>query len=267
MCVCVCVCVCVCACVADNVILDLSVFACEGCAAIHRQFGHKAKNVSMTSFSDKEVETLKAGGHKVSFVTSVSLSMDIVPRGMHQMLCLSFLSDLFFQKAAKKWLAKLGKEGYGKDLSDPVNLKEYMTAVYLEKKFYSEEPLPMVCVCVCISQRDFGYCRHMLLHPITVAAGLCDMSFWFIFVVWLFWDWHCFCGWSQAKEDKKEEKKEKKKVTLEKPASASAAPVESADVRKTHHSVKSACPVAIINLVSFIACCVELPSFSSAGLA
>jgi hypothetical protein len=36
-----------------NVVVDLSVFVCQDCAGIHRAYGHKAKNISMTAFSEK----------------------------------------------------------------------------------------------------------------------------------------------------------------------------------------------------------------------
>lgn len=48
------------------------------------------------------------------------------------------------QKAAAKWLAKFSKDKFPKDLTDPVNLKEFMNLVYREKTFYSEDPVVRV---------------------------------------------------------------------------------------------------------------------------
>jgi hypothetical protein len=43
------------------------------------------------------------------------------------------------KKAAKKWLAKLSKSKFNKDLKVEANLKEYMDLVYRDKAFYAND--------------------------------------------------------------------------------------------------------------------------------
>jgi hypothetical protein len=47
--------------------MDYGVFVCPGCSGIHREFSHKAKGITMSNFTDKEVEFVKANGNKVAF--------------------------------------------------------------------------------------------------------------------------------------------------------------------------------------------------------
>jgi hypothetical protein len=48
-------------------VTDYGIFVCSGCSGIHRELGHKAKGITMSNFSEKEVEFAKKWGNKKAF--------------------------------------------------------------------------------------------------------------------------------------------------------------------------------------------------------
>ena len=46
--------------------MDYGVFVCSSCAGIHREMTHKVKGIAMSNFTDKEVQSIKENGNKVS---------------------------------------------------------------------------------------------------------------------------------------------------------------------------------------------------------
>lgn len=51
------------------IVQDFGVFACSGCAGIHREFSHRVKGLSMSNFTNNELETLKTQGNEVGLRT------------------------------------------------------------------------------------------------------------------------------------------------------------------------------------------------------
>lgn len=46
--------------------MDFGVFVCSTCSGFHREILHKVKGVTMSNFSDKELEFLSKAGNDVS---------------------------------------------------------------------------------------------------------------------------------------------------------------------------------------------------------
>ncbi|KAF8683962.1 hypothetical protein HU200_044911 [Digitaria exilis] len=87
-------------------------FVCVSCSGIHREFTHRVKSVSMSTFSSQEVEALQKGGN--------------------QRARESFLKDFDTQKMRLP------------DSSNIANLREFIKAVYVERRYaggrFSERP-------------------------------------------------------------------------------------------------------------------------------
>merc|ERR1719352_1780585 len=43
--------------------LDYQTFVCQTCSGIHREFGHKIKGITLSTWSQKEVESIEQGGN------------------------------------------------------------------------------------------------------------------------------------------------------------------------------------------------------------
>jgi len=48
------------------VVMNFGVFVCSQCAGIHREINHKVKGISMSNFSDAELQNLTENGNLVS---------------------------------------------------------------------------------------------------------------------------------------------------------------------------------------------------------
>ncbi|KAL6902000.1 hypothetical protein ACP4OV_004876 [Aristida adscensionis] len=87
-------------------------FVCVSCSGIHREFTHRVKSVSMSTFSTQEVEALQKGGN--------------------QRARESFLKDFDSQKMRLP------------DISNIASLREFIKAVYVERRYaggrFSERP-------------------------------------------------------------------------------------------------------------------------------
>ncbi|RCV45028.1 hypothetical protein SETIT_9G420400v2 [Setaria italica] len=87
-------------------------FVCVSCSGIHREFTHRVKSVSMSTFSTQEVEALQKGGN--------------------QRARESFLKDFDTQKMRLPDSSNIG------------NLREFIKAVYVERRYaggrFSERP-------------------------------------------------------------------------------------------------------------------------------
>ncbi|PAN49897.1 hypothetical protein PAHAL_9G483100 [Panicum hallii] len=87
-------------------------FVCVSCSGIHREFTHRVKSVSMSTFSTPEVEALQKGGN--------------------QRARESFLKDFDTQKMRLPDSSNIG------------NLREFIKAVYVERRYaggrFSERP-------------------------------------------------------------------------------------------------------------------------------
>lgn len=80
---------------------------CSRCAGLHRELNHKVKGISMSVFNDKETEFVRKWGN---------------------------------ENAAKVWLHGLKKSGFAEPTGkDTYKLKEFMRAVYEQKRFYQKE--------------------------------------------------------------------------------------------------------------------------------
>jgi hypothetical protein len=88
------------------VISDFGIFVCSICAGIHREFSHRAKGLSMSNFTQAEVDKLISTGN---------------------------------EKAAKSWMARHNPRTHPiPDVKDLFKLKEFMRQKYIEKRFYGE---------------------------------------------------------------------------------------------------------------------------------
>lgn len=88
------------------VISDIGIFVCSICAGIHREFSHRAKGLSMSNFTQAEVDKLISTGN---------------------------------DKAAKSWMARHNPRTHPiPDVKDLFRLKEFMRQKYIEKRFYGE---------------------------------------------------------------------------------------------------------------------------------
>jgi|688.fasta_scaffold209065_2 hypothetical protein len=48
------------------VMQPFGVFVCSACAGVHRDFSHKVKGISMSTFTDEDIKFLTINGNKVS---------------------------------------------------------------------------------------------------------------------------------------------------------------------------------------------------------
>ena len=48
------------------VMVPFGVFVCSSCAGVHRDFSHKVKGISMSTFTDEDIKFLTQQGNKVS---------------------------------------------------------------------------------------------------------------------------------------------------------------------------------------------------------
>nr|CAB3500969.1 unnamed protein product [Digitaria exilis] len=94
-------------------------FVCVACSGIHREFTHRVKSVSMSTFSSQEVEALQKGGNQVKPIAEFRARE-------------SFLKDFDTQKMRLP------------DSSNIANLREFIKAVYVERRYaggrFSERP-------------------------------------------------------------------------------------------------------------------------------
>jgi hypothetical protein len=47
------------------VMVPFGVFVCSACAGLHRDFSHKVKGISMSTFTDDDLKFLNQNGNKV----------------------------------------------------------------------------------------------------------------------------------------------------------------------------------------------------------
>ena len=52
------------------VMVPFGVFVCSACAGLHRDFSHKVKGISMSTFTDEDIKFLNQNGNKVSHCNS-----------------------------------------------------------------------------------------------------------------------------------------------------------------------------------------------------
>jgi len=77
------------------------VFVCSDCSGIHRQFGHRVKAVSLSSFTIDEVNALKNGGGNAAFIRTycAGLPVDFVkPKGTSHDHIKNWIEDVYVLK-------------------------------------------------------------------------------------------------------------------------------------------------------------------------
>jgi len=92
-----------------SVCVDFSSFICTECAGIHRKFGHRIKSISISTFTQDEVDKLQDGGNEV---------------------------------CNNKYLAKYkqGKDPFQlPNEGESEKIEQYIKAKYVDKKWYKEE--------------------------------------------------------------------------------------------------------------------------------
>jgi hypothetical protein len=89
------------------IISEFSIFVCSRCAGLHREFSHRAKGLSMCSFTADEVVALRGGN----------------------------------ETAAKKWHSRLTVRDYP-DISQPQRIKDFIRECFIEKRYYASEETP-----------------------------------------------------------------------------------------------------------------------------
>lgn len=88
-------------------VADFQIFVCTICSGVHRQFSHRVKGLSTSTFKPEEIKALESGGNRVGAYTYLA-----------------------------KWSPS--------DLQKPVDrntgkIKDWIDAVYIKKRFYSAE--------------------------------------------------------------------------------------------------------------------------------
>lgn len=88
-------------------VADMQIFVCTVCSGVHRQFSHRVKGLSTSTFKPEEIRALEAGGNRVGAYTYLA-----------------------------KWSPS--------ELQKPVDrntskIKDWIDAVYIKKRFYSAE--------------------------------------------------------------------------------------------------------------------------------
>jgi hypothetical protein len=53
------------------VVMNFGVFVCSPCAGIHREINHKVKGISMSNFSEAELQNLTENGNLVSLSSNL----------------------------------------------------------------------------------------------------------------------------------------------------------------------------------------------------
>eukprot|EP01103_Thecamoeba_quadrilineata_P014254 TRINITY_DN419_c0_g4_i1.p1 TRINITY_DN419_c0_g4~~TRINITY_DN419_c0_g4_i1.p1 ORF type:complete len:390 (+),score=108.60 TRINITY_DN419_c0_g4_i1:92-1171(+) len=89
------------------VCLDFSTFVCAVCSGIHREFGHRVKSISMSTFKPEEITKMQTGGNDI---------------------------------ARQIWLARWSPGEYPEpETGDQRRIREFMRAKYQEKRWYSRD--------------------------------------------------------------------------------------------------------------------------------
>ncbi|KAL3162547.1 hypothetical protein ABBQ32_010201 [Trebouxia sp. C0010 RCD-2024] len=89
------------------VVAELQIFVCTVCSGVHRQFSHRVKGLSTSTFKPEEIRALEAGGNRVGAYT---------------------------------YLAKWSPSELQKPLDrNTSKIKDWIDAVYVKKRFYSAE--------------------------------------------------------------------------------------------------------------------------------
>ncbi|KAL0029330.1 hypothetical protein WJX79_010629 [Trebouxia sp. C0005] len=86
---------------------DLQIFVCTICSGVHRQFSHRVKGLSTSTFKPEEIKALEAGGNRIGAYT-------------------------YLAKWSPSDLQKPTDRNTGK-------IKDWIDAVYVKKRFYSAE--------------------------------------------------------------------------------------------------------------------------------
>eukprot|EP00850_Spirogloea_muscicola_P015839 SM000125S26044 [mRNA] locus=s125:75353:80467:+ [translate_table: standard] len=87
-----------------------SVYVCTACSGVHREFSHRIKSVSMSNFTPDEVAALQAGGNERARQTLMR-EYDVARNGLP-------------------------------DNNNPDRLREFIRAVYVDKRYTGERPPP-----------------------------------------------------------------------------------------------------------------------------
>lgn len=88
-------------------IADLQIFVCTICSGVHRQFSHRVKGLSTSTFKPEEIKALESGGNRIAAYT-------------------------YLAKWSPSDLQKPTDRNTGK-------IKDWIDAVYVKKRFYSAE--------------------------------------------------------------------------------------------------------------------------------
>lgn len=89
------------------IISEFGIFVCSRCAGLHREFSHRAKGLSMCTFSPEEIVALRGGN----------------------------------ETAAKKWHNRVSARDFP-DPSQPQRIKDFIRQTFLEKRFFlADAPL------------------------------------------------------------------------------------------------------------------------------
>lgn len=93
------------------VCLDFQTFVCQTCSGIHREFGHKVKGISLSEWTQWEVQ-------------------GVVERGGNEI-------------AAQEWLGKWQKDKFPEPTGADLDLvREFLKLKYMEKKWHMPRPMP-----------------------------------------------------------------------------------------------------------------------------
>ncbi|MES1916541.1 MAG: hypothetical protein MHM6MM_008361, partial [Cercozoa sp. M6MM] len=89
-----------------DVCITFNTFVCQQCAGVHREFSHRIKGISASTFSEAEVDALANGGNRLD---------------------------------AEMYLAKWRPEDFPKpDRGDVRRIKQFVRSKYVDKQWYSE---------------------------------------------------------------------------------------------------------------------------------
>eukprot|EP00850_Spirogloea_muscicola_P010857 SM000065S20206 [mRNA] locus=s65:355604:360736:+ [translate_table: standard] len=98
-----------------------SVYVCTACSGVHREFSHRIKSVSMSNFTPDEVAALQAGGNEKARQTLMR-EYDVARNGLPD-------NNSLAQSVCPPF-------------SNPDRLREFIRAVYVDKRYTGERPPP-----------------------------------------------------------------------------------------------------------------------------
>ena len=133
------------------VVSSFNVFVCSNCSGIHRQFGHRVKAVSLSSFSTEEVNSLQHDGGNDVFTRTYCATLPaeyVKPNGTSTDLIRNWIEDVYVLKKFYKKCVE-GPRPPRLDISSEVVAVVPMTDLFgadtpilhvsLEKKMKEEE--------------------------------------------------------------------------------------------------------------------------------